>query len=75
MNSNKLTMFLEDKTEMAGAETKPNDLDTMECAQTYGSLHCGRVKAPRFETESGYAGCALTKKSTMCRTQGFAQVD
>ena len=41
---NKPTMFLDDETEMAGAETKPNEVG-MECDQTYSTLRCGRAKA------------------------------
>ena len=36
MKSNRLTMFLDDMTEMAGVATKPNE-EIMEYAQTYGS--------------------------------------
>ena len=36
-NSYRLTMFLDDKTEMAGVVTKPNEEST-EHAQTSGSL-------------------------------------
>ena len=71
--SSKLTMFLDDKTEMVGAETKPNELG-MECVQTYGSLPCGRVEAPRCGTDSDYVGCALTKKSILCWAQGVRSV-
>ena len=71
--SSKLTMFLGDETEMAGAETKPNELG-LECVQTNDSLLYGRVEAPRWEIDSDYFGCTLTKKSTKCWTQGLRSV-
>ena len=40
-------MFLDDKTEMAGVVTKPNE-EIMEHVQTYGSLPCGCMKEPRY---------------------------
>ena len=53
---------------MAGVATKLNE-ESMECAQTHGSVLCVRVKAPRVEAENDYVGCALTKKNTTCWTQ------
>ena len=46
-SSNRLTMFLDDKTEMVGVVTKPNE-ESMEYAQASGSLPCGCVKEPKY---------------------------
>ena len=61
--------ILDDKTETAGVVAQPNG-ESMECAQTYGASLCGRVKAPRVETDSDHVGCALTRKHMTCWTQG-----
>ena len=46
MNSYRLTLFLEDRTEMAGVVTEPAE-ESMEHAQASGSIPCGYVKEPR----------------------------
>ena len=51
-NSYGLSMFLDDKTEMAGVVTKPNE-ESMEYAQASGSLLC------RCMTESKYRQCRM----------------
>ena len=43
--SNMLTMFLDDKTEMANVVTKPNE--RIEYCQTSASLLCGSMKEQR----------------------------
>ena len=73
-NSDKLTMFLEDKTDMAGAETKPNEVD-MECAQTYGSVLCEPVKAPRVETPTVFTLDARLRRRARCVGRKCAQLE
>ena len=47
MNSFRLTIFLEVKSEVAGVEAEPNE-ESMVHAQARGSIHCGCVKESRY---------------------------
>ena len=47
MSSNRLTIILDDKTEVTGFETEHNE-ESMEHAQASGSIFCGCARGPRY---------------------------
>ena len=57
-----LSMFLDDKTEMAGVVTKPNE-ESMEYAQASGSLLCRCMTEPWYRQ---YRMCACEEEYDVC---------
>ena len=63
MSSNRLTIILDDKTDVTGFETEQNE-ESMEHAQAFGSILCGCVKGRG--TDDVYVECVFAKKSFLC---------
>ena len=77
--SHGLSMFLDDKTEMAGVVTKPNG-ENMEYAQASGSLLCRCMTEPRYRQyrmracEEGYDVCSSFPHSLIAESEFYTGI-